>query len=1750
MGKNFTRKYTVELDLDTKVASSQVKKLAGDIKDIWAKVGNASDSFEVLKDLVDYLSQIDAKIAGLKSIDANLFDKIFGVGGANIDAALKKAIEPILSSPEQIATMLSSIMTKIGDFNARGIKNVSIAEVRDVADEIKSLYALMGRTPDINLDFTGRVKKEYIDALTDSLSGLNIELDGFFNSTRGGHSSGSGYIKIINDLNTKTKEHIDTLELQKQKYQELDNILKGLSKTDIDFEVNQDNVRKFAEEYKSLYKYIKEYDGDLLSDDYQEKYQKFIKMSSQLMKLQRNSDGLGNRSLRDMFNSDDFDDFDDLIDYAETSLKKGNVFKNAITDIESQVTQVKEIASMFSGMGDNLSIKQVLEAYGKLSDIYAELPLNSPTSTIFESYLDSLMEKILKLASTEDQLEGIKDIFNNFGSGDIKLDDALNQINTILSTNIPNSAASSSSAIGNVVNELEYVQNIAIQLEKLFHNINSMSGTLEYKILINGQEINIKQGQDRNISTQTAVESYLGSLDKNTIVSAHNHPGGTSSNFHAEDIRYTIEDVYGGIAKVGAIISEKDITTLNLAGVKLEDALSALKQIEAIGGKSISADKINEIFASINPDYKNVAQVWDPSQFSELAKYIYDIGSSADTTIDPLTKFQNILRIITKDKIDLSKYESLFSDFKVENAGSIFNQIMSSEGLDFRVEDLNSSSLSDFINSVNKQKEAYVQLRNEAKITYSDIHDLITNYLKNIQSGGLGGEDINNFIGKYFDKQDQLNVSDWLIELENGEASINQITNRIAKHFQQIDPSEYLKDDYSGIVAGTKAIEQQGDAADRAKTTLAEFLKLGDEINSIDGGYTSNDVDIGKFTERLEVAKRELDELGTQGLLTAEELKEVDRVFNDSKWKLELETRNYTGYGNGHGDYDYNYYDEYRDERNRANELEEENKKLREEQKNINSTITDTSKLFEDETGQLSLFENITQSAQKADAEVEELQGTLKQIDGQMSLFDDDTITEDTGEEEQKLERLRLKLVEVKEAIEAKTQAFREEGGVVDAIVEQEIAALQRLFELLEKITTNINDIINNSKLIDVDNPKETIDADIDESSAQNIVNKDYALDSTLDRTNGILTDILSAVSSDESVSKLVDPLNNAVAELKNVASGIVDHQKRQGTNLTDASLRITNDYDNLSGIAKSAVSGLGTEPQIAQMKALADNVVRVEGAVKDADGVWKGFVVDINESNSAVTRFVKEQSQFAKSLNESAEAAQKAAQEVKQVDTFDADKEKQLNVFSDYINKIKESSNYTQIFEQRLNSLIEKFETITDADGLSAWTKEFKTFQDDFSKFTTNKQIDAVDQLEKRLVGQLNTLDFKRTDLDLGDEQKEIIADYQQLIDLIESYKIAVKSGAEVEIDGINQVAAALQNKINKYKEEHAIVDARGGKRNSAYGATAVQTAENKHTGLSNMVADNEYLAKSKVVQAALAQYTTALKNLQTIQSKFKVGENITGDQKKEFDQAKESCSKYGKELEKLIKASQKLDSNSINKVSLGDDFEDNQEGRIQALKDIIQAQYGVSVATTDFTDNWNKCVFAVDNGDGTFTQMTATINATRNAINFAAGEAKEAKGAFASFFDELKHRARSILQYVIASVGIHEVIQVVRQGITYIREIDSALTELKKVTDETDAAYDQFLQNMSKTAGVVGSTVAELTTMAAEWSRLGYSMQESAKLAESTAILLNVSEFENATEASEALISTMQAFQYTADESQHVVDILNEVKVTCLRV
>ena len=54
---------------------------------------------------------------------------------------------------------------------------------------------------------------------------------------------------------------------------------------------------------------------------------------------------------------------------------------------------------------------------------------------------------------------------------------------------------------------------------------------------------------------------------------------------------------------------------------------------------------------------------------------------------------------------------------------------------------------------------------------------------------------------------------------------------------------------------------------------------------------------------------------------------------------------------------------------------------------------------------------------------------------------------------------------------------------------------------------------------------------------------------------------------------------------------------------------------------------------------------------------------------------------------------------------------------------------------------------------------------------------------------------------------------------------------------------------------------------------------------------------------------------------------------------------------------------------------------------------------------------------------------------------------------------------------------------------------------------------------------------------------MKEAAEFAESTQILMNVSEFTDVSQATDTLISAVQAFGYTADTSMEVVDLLNTI-------
>lgn len=497
--------------------------------------------------------------------------------------------------------------------------------------------------------------------------------------------------------------------------------------------------------------------------------------------------------------------------------------------------------------------------------------------------------------------------------------------------------------------------------------------------------------------------------------------------------------------------------------------------------------------------------------------------------------------------------------------------------------------------------------------------------------------------------------------------------------------------------------------------------------------------------------------------------------------------------------------------------------------------------------------------------------------------------------------------------------------------------------------------------------------------------------------------------------------------------------------------------------------------------------------------------------------------------------------------DQFTKDLNKQKTDFSQYKTDAQKALGITDELKNKLSQLELELSNISDADGLNGWIQSFKNLKTEISNAQKGFKASQI-AISSGIAGKANSkfkeLNFKATDNNLTQEQEDIVNKRQELIQKIKEYNIAVNSGQKVEIDGIQKTRDELYQLIDAYKTAHNLAsnNTRTNK-GQAYGLNQLQTFTARYNSLLSGASDVGLDNQAPVV----LNLVNAYKQLQAAQSAFVAGEDKTSavyaKKVEVFKAAQLACNNYARELNRVVTSSKKLEADSVASDALNEDFKDTIDGRKAALKDFVQTTYGSKAVVGEFTNQFNELNFVVKNGDGTFTRMTASINEARTAIHATAGATGEVTNKFKSFINELSGKFKSISTYFMASFGIEEVWQQLRQGIQYVKEIDSALTELKKVTNETDASYDAFLQSMSKTGSVIGATVQDLTTMAADWARLGYSMQEAGKLAESTAILLNVSEFDDATAASEALISTMQAFQYTADDSQHVVDILNEV-------
>jgi len=146
-------------------------------------------------------------------------------------------------------------------------------------------------------------------------------------------------------------------------------------------------------------------------------------------------------------------------------------------------------------------------------------------------------------------------------------------------------------------------------------------------------------------------------------------------------------------------------------------------------------------------------------------------------------------------------------------------------------------------------------------------------------------------------------------------------------------------------------------------------------------------------------------------------------------------------------------------------------------------------------------------------------------------------------------------------------------------------------------------------------------------------------------------------------------------------------------------------------------------------------------------------------------------------------------------------------------------------------------------------------------------------------------------------------------------------------------------------------------------------------------------------------------------------------------------------------------------------------------------------------------------------------------------------------SLGESLKLVAFKMLTWLGMGNLIFGTISQIKSAVVFIKDLDSAMINLKKVTNETDMAYKEFESDSSNLGKSLARTTIEVIKATTNFAKMGYTLREAKELAKEALIMQNVGDIENVDKATQYLISTLKGFDLQVSESSKVIDIMNEV-------
>lgn len=453
------------------------------------------------------------------------------------------------------------------------------------------------------------------------------------------------------------------------------------------------------------------------------------------------------------------------------------------------------------------------------------------------------------------------------------------------------------------------------------------------------------------------------------------------------------------------------------------------------------------------------------------------------------------------------------------------------------------------------------------------------------------------------------------------------------------------------------------------------------------------------------------------------------------------------------------------------------------------------------------------------------------------------------------------------------------------------------------------------------------------------------------------------------------------------------------------------------------------------------------------------------------------------------------------------------------YEQSLKSANLLTSEFKTKIDSLRTSLSAAFDRNSLTNYLNGFSQLEAEVDSY--KQKISQAQKLMQQLISlnsKIATQQVRTDNAPVGTEEQ---AHQQQILNTLiaqreELQKQLTTDNAILDATGKRQ---AYEDSISMAQEKVAAATAKRSaaeiEANAQFSATQAQLRADldlyiqqwKNAGVytgefADKVAEAGTALDSATDSSGLDEYRTKLKLLQTQFQQFKQG-NISLDQLVSAETLTTNIAKAQVRIQNLQKTYSAFTSDPQLKQEWDNLFSQSQ---------IVETQKELT--------NLNAKI-------GLFEQKLIQAGKHGNSV-----------------MGELANNVKKMASWMVLGTVIAGLVRGVKGLYTAVVDLDTAMTELKKVTDETEASYDAFLSKAADKAVEIGTTYTDFVNSTSDFARLGYSMEDAAYLAEVANIYAVVGDdISSIDQATNSIISTMKAFGIQASDTMSIVDKFNEV-------